>query len=163
VLATYGKTSAIVISAALFALMHTNIEQLLYTFVAGLFFGWIYMETGSLKAPILLHFVNNAVSAVGDIISQNASPLIWELYSSITIIAILVFGLISAVGFLMYIRSNGMRFGEKIKMKSDENGNEVLPLTFSEKLSGFFSVGMLIYLTYCVLIMSYLIYLSTKL
>ena len=40
-LTVYGKTTAVLISAVLFALMHANIEQLLYTFVAGLFLGWI--------------------------------------------------------------------------------------------------------------------------
>ena len=74
----YGKGTAVVISAVLFALMHTNVEQLLYTFVAGLFFGWIYVETKSVKLPILLHFLNNFISVIEEILYQNSKPVVYE-------------------------------------------------------------------------------------
>ena len=46
---------------------------------------------------------------------------------------------------------------------NDENGNEVLSLSVWERAYGFFSVGMSIFVIYCVAMMSYYIYLSTVL
>ena len=159
-LTVYGKGTAVVISALLFALMHTNIEQMLYTFVAGLFFGLLYVETKSVLAPILLHFVNNSISVVGEILYQNCSPIVYETYVSITDILTLLVGLLSLIGFLWYVKKNKITFKKEIEMKPDENGNEVLPLSVSERISGFFSIGMSIFVVYCVAIMSYYVYLS---
>ena len=159
-LTVYGKGTAVVISALLFALMHTNIEQMLYTFVAGLFFGLLYVETKSVLAPILLHLVNNSISVVGEILYQNCSSIVYETYISITDILTLLVGLISLIGFLWYVKKNKITFKKEIEMKPDENGNEVLPLSVSERISGFFSIGMSIFVVYCIAIMSYYVYLS---
>lgn len=159
-LTVYGKGTAIVISAVLFALMHTNVEQLLYTFVAGLFFAWIYVETKSIIFPILLHFLNNFISVLGEILYQNCTSMVYNLYVSLSNIFILLFGLICCVAFLAYIKKHKIKFEKGIKMKPDENGNEVLPLSVDERISGFFSAGMMIFTAYCVAIMSYYVYLS---
>ena len=55
----YGKTGAIVFSALLFSLMHGNFAQFLYTFVAGLVLGIVYIETGSIWTPTFIHLFNN--------------------------------------------------------------------------------------------------------
>ena len=159
-LTIYGKGTAVVISATLFALMHTNIEQMLYTLVAGLFFGWLYVETKSILAPILLHFLNNAISVVGDVLYQNCSPTVYEAYISITNTLTLLVGLLSLIGFLGYVKKHKIAFKKEIEMKPDENGNKVLSLSISERISGFFSVGMVIFVIYCFAIMSYYVYLS---
>ena len=163
VLRIYGKGTAVIISALLFALMHTNIEQLLYTFVAGLFFGWIYVETKSIIAPILLHFVNNLISVVKEILYQNSSPIVYETYSSLAALFVLIFGLISCVGFICYIKKHKITFKKGIEMKPDENGNEVLSLSIGDRISGFFTTGMSFFVAYSVIMMSYFIYMSVVL
>ena len=60
----YGKKTAIFGSAVLFALMHQNPGQLIYTFVLGIILGYMVTESGSIWGGILLHFVNNFVSVV---------------------------------------------------------------------------------------------------
>ena len=60
----YGKTPSIFISAILFAFMHQNIEQLLYTFAAGLVLAWVVYETGSIWTSIIIHFFNNFLSVI---------------------------------------------------------------------------------------------------
>ncbi len=50
---------AITIGALFFALIHMNIWQALPAFFFGLFFGWVYYKTGSLKLAMLMHCVNN--------------------------------------------------------------------------------------------------------
>ena len=160
VLTVYGKTTAVVVSAILFALMHTNIEQMLYTFVAGLFFGLLYVESKSILAPILLHLLNNSISVFGEILYQNALPSVYEAYISLTDVLTLLIGLISFLGLFWYIKKKKITFSKGIEMKPDENGNDVLPLSVGERISGFFSASMVIFIAYCVAIMSYYVYLS---
>ena len=159
VLKVYSDGSAVVISAILFALMHSNIEQLFYTFVAGLLFGWVYVRTKKLIYPIILHFLNNGISAIGDIIYERCAPEVYNKYSSYSDLAIYVVTFISLVVFLVMILKKGS-FIEKTVMKPDENGEEVLPLSFSEKAEGFFSVGMIMFVMYSFITMAYYVYKS---
>ncbi|MBR3893618.1 MAG: CPBP family intramembrane metalloprotease [Clostridia bacterium] len=55
----FGRTNAILISSFLFAMMHQNAEQVLYTFVAGIVLGIVYVKTGNLWACTVLHVLNN--------------------------------------------------------------------------------------------------------
>ena len=53
---------ALVISAAVFSIIHFNPAQIPTAFVAGLFLGWLYLRTHSLVLPILCHILNNSMS-----------------------------------------------------------------------------------------------------
>ena len=74
--------------------------------------------------------------------------------------ATLCIGLLSLIGFLCLYKNKIISFKNALEMKPDENGNEVLPLSVSERISGFFSAPMVIFIVYCVAIMSYYVYLS---
>lgn len=161
VLTVYGKGTAVVASAALFALMHSNVEQLLYTFVAGLLLGWIYVETKSIVFPILLHFVNNGISSLDAIIYEKCSSEVYNAYSSYSSIFIWIFMFISLAVFLIKIIKKGS-FIQKLTLKPDENGNEVAPLTISERITGFFSLGISLFTMYSIAMMVYFIYLCVK-
>lgn len=159
-LAVYGKSTAIIISAILFALMHANIEQILYTFVAGVLLAWVYLETKNIAFPILIHFVNNGISAIGDIISARLGEKASETYLSYTDAIILILTIISVIGLGMYFKKKG-RLIEKTVLKPDENGNEVALLSIEERVSGFFSISMVLFVLYSVITMLGLILLST--
>lgn len=53
---------AIVVSAAVFGLIHLNPAQVPFAFLMGLVLSIIYYQTGSLLAPCLLHIANNSLS-----------------------------------------------------------------------------------------------------
>ncbi len=53
---------AIILSAALFSLIHLEWRAALQLFVIGIVLAYVYEETGNLMAPITLHILNNAVS-----------------------------------------------------------------------------------------------------
>lgn len=161
-LTVYGKTTAVIISAVLFALMHANIEQLLYTFVAGLFLGWLYVESKNIIYPILLHFINNGISALGDIIYEKCSPSVYNGYSSTTELVIWVAMGIALLVFLIDILKS-KSFIHPLRLKPDENGEEVAPLTMSERMRGFFSPAMVIFIIYSVATMIFYVFLSTQL
>ena len=64
----FGRSNAVIISAVLFALMHQNAGQLLYTFAAGIVLGLVYEYTGSIWNCTILHLLNNFVSVVQTVI-----------------------------------------------------------------------------------------------
>lgn len=56
--------SAILVSAAFFAILHMNPWQALAAFMLGVLFGYVYYRTGSLKLTMLMHCVNNTMAVV---------------------------------------------------------------------------------------------------
>ncbi|MBI4738604.1 CPBP family intramembrane metalloprotease [Candidatus Woesearchaeota archaeon] len=52
---------ALALSSFFFSLGHGNLSSFPAHFISGLFFGWSYMKTGSLIAPVIVHTINNAV------------------------------------------------------------------------------------------------------
>ncbi len=55
---------AIVISAAIFGLIHGNLWQAIPAFIIGVILGYVYYKTGSLKLTMLMHWVNNTLSVI---------------------------------------------------------------------------------------------------
>ena len=93
----YGKSTAVVISAVCFGLMHGNFYQFLYTTVAGLILGAVYVMTDSIWPGTIIHMINNALSVLQMVMMENLT----EEYAYILWIAVecLVFasGIISFV------------------------------------------------------------------
>lgn len=63
-LKNYSKVTAIVVSSLLFAIMHRHIGQAFETFVAGIFFAWLYIKTNSLLSNIFAHCIYNGICCV---------------------------------------------------------------------------------------------------
>lgn len=60
----YGNLFGIIMSAVLFGLMHQNFLQCLPAVTIGIVWGYVAVKTGSLIPSILLHILNNTMSAV---------------------------------------------------------------------------------------------------
>lgn len=68
---------AILISAAIFGVVHANLAQFVNALLMGLLLGWMYYRTGSLVPGILLHWVNNTMAYVlANIMPQSDGKLI---------------------------------------------------------------------------------------
>ena len=68
---------AIMISAAIFGIVHANLAQFINALLMGLLLGWMYYRTGSLVPGILLHWVNNTMAYVlTNIMPQSDGKLI---------------------------------------------------------------------------------------
>ena len=65
--------AAVLLSALLFGLLHMNVWQLAYTFVAGIFLTLIVEASGSLWSSILVHFCYNMTAVVLSFISGGGS------------------------------------------------------------------------------------------
>ena len=59
-----NKHLAIIISAILFSAMHIQFYGFLPRMILGILFGYIFIWSGSLWIPILLHFIFNGITVV---------------------------------------------------------------------------------------------------
>ncbi len=57
-----SPSTAIILSAVLFGVMHLNIYQAVPGILFGLAAGWIYYKSGSLMLTVMMHFLNNFIS-----------------------------------------------------------------------------------------------------
>ncbi|GEM_PF-335579 len=55
---------AILLSAAVFGIVHVNPAQVLFAFCLGVVFGWLYYRTGSVLPTIIGHILNNCMAAL---------------------------------------------------------------------------------------------------
>lgn len=60
-LAPYGHTFAILVSAYLFAFFHGNLPQALYALPFGILTGYLYLKTGTIILPVLVHLLDNVL------------------------------------------------------------------------------------------------------
>lgn len=67
----YGSTFAIVTSAIMFASIHLNLSQSIFAFMLGILFAYIAVKTNRIFPTILLHFINNGLSALVLIFKDN--------------------------------------------------------------------------------------------
>ena len=59
-----GEKQAIIISAAIFGLIHGNLFQFAYAFLLGLVFGYIYVKTGKIIYTMIFHCIINLYGGV---------------------------------------------------------------------------------------------------
>ena len=131
----YGKGFAIFISALLFGLMHGNLVQIPFAFMAGLIIGFIVVETGSFWSGVLIHFINNLMSVGLDFLKNYLGEAAAnEVYMFLLVILIAI----GIIGFFTYSLKNNKAFTfEKTKHFSST----------SERIKWFISAGaMVIYI-----------------
>ncbi len=158
-LSVYGKGTAILASAALFSMMHADFSQMLYSFVAGVLLGFLYLESENIAYPILLHLINNGIFAAGNVIRAQLGSAVYDGYMLYAMAAISLVFLICAAVFIVITIKKGELI-DKLVLKPDENGDPVSPLSARERVSGFFSRGVVLYLSYAIFRAIYLIYLG---
>ena len=144
----YGKTAAILISAVMFALMHQNAEQFLYTLAAGIVLGFIAAETGSLLTCILVHFANNAFSVFEQALLSNGEGQNYITFNFVVELIIIICGVMCAIGLMvMYYRRRKNDFSDGVFQKEltlcTENGKK---LSAASAVRLFFSPTVIIFI-----------------
>lgn len=61
---THSMWWGIIISAAIFSVIHVNPVQVVFAMPAGIVLGWLYCKTGTLLVPICIHILNNSFSFI---------------------------------------------------------------------------------------------------
>lgn len=59
-----GTWKAIVVSAALFSLVHLNPAQMPHALLLGILLGWLYVRTGSIVPSMIYHWANNTAAVL---------------------------------------------------------------------------------------------------
>lgn len=95
---------ALVISAAVFGIIHFNPIQVVCAFAMGLFLGWLYQRTHSIVLPIICHILNNTVSTVVTIITGYETKIMDVLGSKVLFFTILALLVLGSVGIVMLLK-----------------------------------------------------------
>lgn len=91
----FGDLKAILISSALFALIHGNFLQIPYTFLFGLLLAFVVLKTGSILSSMIIHFCANALTVVFyNFNIFNGEITINFVYWLIAIVILVMFGLL---------------------------------------------------------------------
>ena len=89
-----GTTFALLVSSAIFGLIHGNFMQIPFAFLVGLVLGIIRIKTGSLWVAILVHAVNNFVSVLMDyadyIMDDEVANILYTAFLLLCILAAVV-------------------------------------------------------------------------
>lgn len=98
----YNDICSIFMSALMFALMHQNLQQLIYPFLLGSVMAWIVLRTGSLFSSMIVHFINNFLVILFAYLKNVANfslalPNTWWFY----LIAVILLLLTVAIIFLI--------------------------------------------------------------
>lgn len=149
----YGRTTAVLASALLFGLMHQNIGQIFYTTVGGLVLGFIYVKTRSIWVGVLIHFVNNFISVIQDVISERLTQFNVNLVLGLMEGVIFALGIVSAV--ILLHRAEDHRtalFTDgcfELDLPADPDyAGEVIP--FGRRVRLFFTVPMIVFVVICI-------------
>ena len=155
-LLSHGKTVAIIGSAVLFGLMHQQIYQIFYTTVAGIVFGLIYVNTGSLWCGMLFHFANNFLSVLEDYIYSAYGEKTCGIFTAILFASSVILGIISAMAIcIIKSREDNSYSGGFFEKKLEKSNNYIEKNISTERaVQYFFAPGNLLFIIISVIIMT---------
>lgn len=94
----YGDWFAILMSAFCFAIVHANMVQIPFAFIAGVSLGYFCIKTKSIWTSVTIHFLNNLISVLFSVYFEkypNASVLIYYIATS----ALVLIGVVAMIVF----------------------------------------------------------------
>lgn len=105
----YGARISVFLSALMFALFHGNLSQFFYAFLLGGFFAVVYIKTGNIIYPIILHMAANLSGSVVGVIMQGLIDAMGQtvIGGVITLIYLGVLFILVIAGLWYIIRSYG--------------------------------------------------------
>lgn len=94
----YGDWFAILMSAFCFAIVHANMVQIPFAFIAGVSLGYFCIKTKSIWTSVTIHFLNNLISVLFSVYFEkypDASILIYYVATS----ALVLIGVVAMIVF----------------------------------------------------------------
>ncbi len=86
----YGDGFAIISTAIVFGLIHMNIVQGIFAFIAGTIFGYISIISGSVWSAVIVHALNNLLYGIINLLTEKNETLGNTFYSLSTMIIMIV-------------------------------------------------------------------------
>ena len=97
----HGDFLAVMVSALLFALVHGNVVQIPFAFLAGIALGVAYVKTNNLVVPIVIHMINNGLSVATQLILEYAGAEAANTISGAAMLILLFLGCVSVIIMLV--------------------------------------------------------------
>lgn len=146
----YGAKISIILSATLFGLMHGNLNQFFYAFLLGGFFAYVYIKTGKIIYPIILHISLNLMGSVLSLfVIESADAITQGAYTSFDIGFILIYVLILIL--VMIFGLYGLTQYKKAKLTKIRTKIELTnPIR-----TAFINYGMVCYIGFTMLLILY--------
>ncbi|MBQ7798583.1 MAG: CPBP family intramembrane metalloprotease [Clostridia bacterium] len=115
-----GQVFAVVLSSIMFSIFHFSPSQLLYPICFGLILGIVYLKTRNILFPILLHFINNALSLSIQYFSSDTSSVFTHSMMN------LIYAIVTFAGWVCIMVYLFKDFKENIATKTNQNVNNNL-------------------------------------
>lgn len=128
----HGELLFMLTSSFCFSIVHgvsLGIPQILYTFILGMIWSYVYIKSGNLLVPIILHSLSNLFGSVIIQSLQSVSQIAVSIYS----MCIMLMGI---VGIILF-------FSNKKKIKIDNDNKLITKLALKYI---FFNKGILFYI-----------------
>ncbi len=127
----YSKNGAIVISALLFAILHIRPTTVIFTFVIGVLLAICYEYTGSLKLPMIIHFLNNALATTFSFFADDPNNVAMPFF------AILIYAFMGlGIAAIYYYKKHGIAKKPVSLIKRNVNGYKL-------SLGKFFTISVI--------------------
>ena len=118
----FGSFRAIMISAAVFGLIHIIPQQVINAFLVGIVLGFIYVKTESLTSVIILHAINNALAYLQTVIFGGQELSVKELTGGGTLYWV-IYGISAAMCAAALIQI--VRYARKSNTSVEKDNNNV--------------------------------------
>lgn len=128
----YGKSFAVFAVSIVFGLLHGNVIQFIFAFVVGLVLGFVTVKTDSIVPAVLIHGLNNGVSALNSILTYTSG----ENAAQTAILIVYAFWVASGIASLVYLITKG----ELKKNAASQDG----VLTNGQKFTAFLFPWMIV-------------------
>lgn len=148
----YGAAVSILLSATIFGFIHGNLNQFFYAFFLGGFFAYVYIKTGKIIYPIILHISINLLGSVASqFIVESANAIAQASYTGfdIGIMAIYMIFIITALFIGLY---SALMFIKEKKLRGIRNQIPFKTI--------FINYGMILFILFCISEMIYQIMLT---
>lgn len=121
----YGDKFAILMSALVFALMHGNMVQIPFAFIAGIAIGYAVTVTGSMWVGVAIHFLNNFAAVMMQVAVDNLPEATANLVILAMIGVIAVVGIACAVIYFKTYKRPTLSDGEGILQRGEKGKNYI--------------------------------------
>ncbi len=138
ILRKFGDVFAIIVSAVLFGLMHSNFEQIPFAFFVGIGLGFITVKSGSIWLAVLVHACNNSISVIYSYFLSNFSVNFQNISYTVLLLTELILGILS----LLFIKDE-----EFFKISDSDTKNTL----WKKSQYFFFSIPIIIYVVFCLI------------
>lgn len=98
-----GYLFAAVVSSVMFSLMHGNADQLIHQFFVGMVLAYVMHISGSLLAPIIIHFTNNLIAiGLNYVFESDVLAGVSDGAFAIALVIMIIFGSVLVIMSLKY-------------------------------------------------------------